>query len=145
MLVMVHGYNTGADNVRWWYRNAAQEIARRYPQVPKGLVVIGYRWSSEQINGDESGNVKDKRASALESLPKIMNWVYGMSRVGAIVGVIGSFVGYLLLVFKGVFCTRSTDVFSGGVNAKLVSGVGLTSSSQVNINISNLRIMGAVK
>ena len=113
VLIMVHGYNTGADNVRWWYRNAAQEIARRYPQVPKGLVVIGYRWSSEQMNGDESGNVTDKRKSALESLPKIMNIVYGLSRVGAIVGVVGSFVGYVLLAFKGVNWILVLAAFSG--------------------------------
>src|SRR5438105_10200695 len=48
--------------------------------------------------------------------------------------------GALLVFVGGVFCTRSADVVSGGVNAKVVSGVGLTSSSQVNINISNQRI-----
>ena len=113
VLIMVHGYNTGTDNVRWWSQNAAREIAKRYPQVPKGLVLIGYRWSSEQISGDESGNVTDKRTSALESLPKIMNIVYGISRVGAIVGVVGSFVGYVLLVFKGVSWITLLAAFSG--------------------------------
>ena len=112
VLIMVHGYNTGTDNVRWWAQNAAREIAKRYPQVPKGLVLIGYRWSSEQMSGDESGNVTDKRTSALESLPKIMNIVYGISRVGAIVGVIGSFVGYVLLVFKGVSWIALLAAFS---------------------------------
>src|SRR6476646_1566877 len=43
------------------------------------------------------------------------------------------------LDFWGAFCARSTDGFSDGVNAKFVSGVGLTSSSQVNINNSNQR------
>jgi pimeloyl-ACP methyl ester carboxylesterase len=113
VLVLIHGYNTGADNVRYWYRNAAQEISRRYPQVPKGLVVIGYRWSSEQMNGDESGDMNSKRTSALDSLPKIMNWAYGVSRVGAIVGVIGSFIGYLLLGFKGISWILVLATFSG--------------------------------
>ncbi len=113
VLVLIHGYNTGVDNVRYWYRNAAQEISRRYPQVPKGLVMIGYRWSSEQMNGDESGNMKSKRTSALQSFPKIMTWVYGASRVGAIVGAIGSFIGYLLLGFKGISWILVLATFSG--------------------------------
>jgi pimeloyl-ACP methyl ester carboxylesterase len=113
VLILVHGYNTGADNVRYWYRNAAQEIARRYPQVPKGLVVIGYRWSSEQMNGDESGDVNAKRKSALDSLPKIMNQVYAVSRVGAIVGFVGSFLGYLLLTLKGIGWVFWLATFSG--------------------------------
>ena len=125
VLVMVHGYNTGADNVRYWYRNAAQEIARRYPQVPKGLVVVGYRWSSEQMNGDESGNVNAKRKSALESLPKIMNMVYGISRVGAIVGIVGSFVGYVLLGFKGVNWIFMLAFFSGLFTVSVVLFVPL--------------------
>ncbi len=113
VLVLIHGYNTGADNVRYWYRNAAQEIARRYPQVPKGLVMIGYRWSSEQMNGDESGDINAKRTSALQAFPKIMTWVYAVSRVGAIVGVIGSFIGYLLLGLKGVSWIFMLATFSG--------------------------------
>ena len=49
------------------------------------------------------------------------------------------------LDFSGEFCARSTGRLSDGVSAKFVSDVGLTSSSQVNINNSNQRIMRAVK
>ncbi len=113
VLVMVHGYNSGADSVRGWYQNAAQEIARLYPQAPKGLVLIGYRWSSEQMNGDESGDVRSKRIAAQSALPKMMNLLYDLSKLGAIFGVIGSFLGYVLLVLKGVSWVILLAIFSG--------------------------------
>ena len=50
-----------------------------------------------------------------------------------------------MLDFTGEFCARSTGGFSDGVNANFASDVGLTSSSQVNINCSNQRIMRAAK
>ncbi len=113
VLVLVHGYNTGRENVQYWYREAAKEIARRYPQCPKGLVLIGYRWSSEQMNGDESGDVKSKRTSARQALPKIMNTTYQVSMVAAIAGFVGSFVGYGLLLLKGVSWMGVLAIFSG--------------------------------
>lgn len=113
VLVLVHGYNTGRENVQWWYREAAKEIARRYPQSPKGLVLIGYRWSSEQMSGDESGDVKSKRNAARQALPKIMNTTYQVSMVAAIAGFIGSFVGYGLLLLKGVSWLAVLAIFSG--------------------------------
>ena len=113
LLVMVHGYNTGRENVYNWYRDAARDITRRYPQLPTGLVLIGYRWSSEQMNGDESGDVKSKRKSARQSLPKIMSYVYQLSLIGAIAGFVGSFVGYGLLMAKGVSWLAVLAVFSG--------------------------------
>ena len=113
LLVMVHGYNTGRENVYNWYRDAARDITRRYPQLPKGLVLIGYRWSSEQMNGDESGDVKSKRKSARQSLPEIMSYIYQLSLMGAIAGFVGSFVGYGLLLGKGVSWLAVLVIFSG--------------------------------
>ncbi len=113
LLVMVHGYNTGRENVRNWYRDAAKDIARRYEQVPKGLVLIGYRWSSEQMDGDESGDVKSKRRAARQALPKIIGYAYQLSLMGAIVGVVGSFIGYGLLLAKGVNWLGVLVIFSG--------------------------------
>jgi hypothetical protein len=113
VLILVHGYNTGRENVQYWYREAAKEIARRYPQLPKGLVLIGYRWSSEQMNGDESGDIKAKRTAARQALPKIMNATYQASMVAAIAGFVGSFVGYGLLLLKGVSWIAVLAIFSG--------------------------------
>ena len=113
VLVMVHGYNTGRENVRNWYRDAARDITRRYAKLPKGLVLIGYRWSSEQMNGDESGDVKSKRNSARQALPKIMNYIYQISLMGAIAGFVGSFIGYGLLLVKGVSWLAVLAIFSG--------------------------------
>jgi hypothetical protein len=113
VLVMVHGYNTGRENVRKWYRDAAIDITRRYPKLPKGLVLIGYRWSSEQMNGDESGDVKFKRKSARQSLPEIMDYIYKFSFMGTIAGIAGSFIGYGLLLAKGVSWLAILVIFSG--------------------------------
>lgn len=113
VLVMVHGYNTGRENVRNWYRDAAIDITRRYAQLPKGLVLVGYRWSSEQMNGDESGDVKSKRKSARQSLPEIMDYVYQFSLMGTIAGVVGSFIGYGFLLTKGVSWLAILVIFSG--------------------------------
>lgn len=113
ILILIHGYNTGRDNVQDWYRSAAEEIASRYPQCPKGLVVIGYRWSSEQMTGDESGDPKTKRLAARQALPKIMNSIYQISLGMAIVGFLGSLLGYGLLVFKGVSWLPVLATFSG--------------------------------
>ena len=60
-------------------------------------------------------------------------------------GVADAFMRTGTAGFGGVLCARSAVEFSDGVNAKFVSDEGLTSSSQVNINNSNLRIMRAVK
>jgi hypothetical protein len=107
VLVMVHGYNTGRENVRKWYRDAAIDITRRYPKLPKGLVLIGYRWSSEQMNGDESGDVKFKRKSARQSLPEIMDYIYKFSFMGTIAGItVGKgreLVGYIGDFFRAVY------------------------------------------
>ncbi len=113
VLVLVHGYNTGRENVQYWYREAAKEIARRYPQSPKGLVLIGYRWSSEQMSGDESGDVKSKRNAARQALPKIIDSIYQVSMVTAIAGFIGSAMGYGLLLTKGVSWLAVLAIFSG--------------------------------
>jgi hypothetical protein len=113
LLVMVHGYNTGLDGVRYWSQEAAKEIAKRYPQTPKGLVLIAYRWSSEQMTGDESGDVKSKRVSARQALPKIMHYTYQVSMAMAIAGFLGSAVGYGLLLLKGVSWLAVLAIFSG--------------------------------
>ncbi|OUC12770.1 MAG: hypothetical protein B0A82_20535 [Alkalinema sp. CACIAM 70d] len=96
VLILIHGYNTGRDNVRRWYRETCEYIAQNYPQFPKGLVVIGYRWSSEQISGDESGNFADKRLFASESLPKFAKAVYVISLVGIALGAVGGLLSFIL-------------------------------------------------
>lgn len=113
VLVMVHGYNTGCTNVHKWYRDAAIDITRRYAKLPKGLVLIGYRWSSEQMNGDESGDVKSKRQSARQSLPGILDYIYRFSLMGTIAGLVGSFIGYGVLLAKGVSWLAILIIFSG--------------------------------
>ena len=65
------------------------------------------------MNGDESGDVKSKRKSARQSLPKIMSHTYQLSLMGAIAGFVGSFIGYGLLLEKGVSWLGVLAIFSG--------------------------------
>lgn len=90
VLVMIHGYNTSRAGVEHWYKTACEYISQHYPQTPQGLLVIGYRWSSEQIVEDESGSFSDKRKFAKQALPKLMSVISRLGLVGLIAGVVGA-------------------------------------------------------
>ncbi|MEB3295732.1 MAG: alpha/beta hydrolase [Synechococcales bacterium] len=101
ILVLIHGYNTGRDGVRNWYRNACEYIAQHYPNTPKGLVVLGYRWSSEQVTEDESGKFLDKRNYAKQSLPTLMDLIYRYALIGILVGLAGLILTIAIALLKG--------------------------------------------
>lgn len=96
ILILIHGYNTGRSGVEQWYKTACEYISRQYPQRPKGLVVLGYRWSSEQFSGDESGTWQNKIQFAQKSLPR---FVSGLSQF-ALLGIAGSLLGLLVSLWK---------------------------------------------
>ncbi|MBD2327384.1 alpha/beta hydrolase [Alkalinema sp. FACHB-956] len=96
ILILIHGYNTDRNNVQQWYRDTCEYIAHHYPQHSQGLVVIGYRWSSEQISGDESGKFADKRLFAWEALPKFAKGVYIFSLAGIAIGAVGGLLSFFL-------------------------------------------------
>jgi hypothetical protein len=88
ILFAVHGYNTGlgnfatvenqqpqGDGVKGWYQDIRNDIARNYDQKSKGLMMIGYRWPSEQINGHGNDTLKSKLSSARQSLPTTLKVV----------------------------------------------------------------------
>lgn len=92
ILVMIHGYNTGKAGAEHWYKTTCEYISQHYSEVPKGLILIGYRWSSEQIVEDESGSFKDKRKFAKDALPKLMSLLTRLGIIGLIVGFVGTIV-----------------------------------------------------
>jgi len=61
LLVVIHGYNTplgeyaaegqAGRGAQGWYQNIRDHVVQRCPNRSKGLVLIGYRWPSEEING----------------------------------------------------------------------------------------------
>lgn len=73
VLVLTHGYNTDRNGANTWYTTACEYLRDQYrDRVPKGLVVIGYRWSSEKFNNDESGSFWEKLRYTLNSIPLLM-------------------------------------------------------------------------
>ena len=98
ILIVIHGYNTSRAGVRNWFESIQQHLAIHHSKSrPKGLILIGYRWPSEQIfphpseTPEEGGSSRDKYRSARKALPVILGKV---SRCGTI-GLIGGIVGIL--------------------------------------------------
>lgn len=79
LLIAIHGYNTAlggfADDkqqgrgVMGWYQDIADHITNRCLGRSKGLMLIGYRWPSEQINGVGNDTIGAKIRYAQQSLP----------------------------------------------------------------------------
>jgi Alpha/beta hydrolase of unknown function (DUF900) len=100
ILIMIHGYNTPKSGAEDWYKKTCEYISQNYSEVPKGLLAIGYRWSSEQIVADESGDFKDKKEFAQKALPKLMSVVTKSGITGLIVGLVGTIISVLITLFK---------------------------------------------
>ena len=113
IVVMIHGYNTPQSGVEHWYQQACAEIGQRYRDLPPGLVIVGYRWPSEQI-ADESGKFAAKRRFAGQSLPLLLRLISRFGTVGAIAGTIIGIIGLIGLLFKQsialAFLTTATIV-----------------------------------
>lgn len=81
ILIAVHGYNTGLKNfasaqpprrgrgVKGWYQEIRNHIEDHCLQGSEGLVLIGYRWPSERINGGGNDRFSYKLRYASRSLP----------------------------------------------------------------------------
>jgi pimeloyl-ACP methyl ester carboxylesterase len=89
ILVLIHGYNNGSSFVEWTYREACKLIAQQHREIPKGLVILGYRWPSEEIAGPDSKDLKANLGIAWKALPKV---VKGTAQL-AIALLLTSFVG----------------------------------------------------
>ncbi len=82
ILVAVHGYNTAlgsfgtvdapGDGTKGWYQDIRDHIEQRCDRKADGLVLIGYRWPSEQVDGRGSDTLKNKISYAFQSLPKAL-------------------------------------------------------------------------
>ena len=106
ILIVIHGHNTSRAGVRNWFESIGQHLAIHHRKSrPKGFILIGYRWPSEQIfplpsEGQEKDNsFSDKYKSARKALPvilgKISRWgTIGL--VGGIIGILASFVATAL-------------------------------------------------
>ncbi|MBE9063690.1 alpha/beta hydrolase [cf. Phormidesmis sp. LEGE 11477] len=100
ILIVVHGYNTAlgsfatarspGTDTKGWYQDIRNHIAKRCDRRPKGLVLIGYRWPSEQINGSAPDTIGNKLRYALRSLPVVLKVVSTVGIVLLALAVIGT-------------------------------------------------------
>lgn len=97
ILVVIHGYNTSKTGVREWFERIYKHLDTHYCSTrSKGLILIGYRWPSEQISPkpaesqEEGGSFEKKRKSSKDALPVILGKVFRWSTLGLIGGISGS-------------------------------------------------------
>ncbi len=91
ILVVIHGYNTelgsfSPDNqpgkgkgTKGWYQDIRNHIEQRCDRKSPGLILIGYRWPSEKVNGDGKDSFKNKLQYARQSLPIVLQTIAALS------------------------------------------------------------------
>lgn len=122
ILFAVHGYNTAlgsfatdenqrqrGNGVKGWYQNIRDHIAKHFPQRSSGLVLIGYRWPSEQVNGRGNDTLDHKLGYARQSLPIALKVV-----------VIAAFLALLGLTLAAVFTPWPGSVVFGFVGGSIL-------------------------
>lgn len=108
ILIVIHGYNNSASNVRKWFESICQHLTHRYEHSRSpGFLLIGYRWPSEKVS------FKSPLQWARESLPFILSNMSKWGKNGlflSIIGLIGSvlfwkpsYLIWLLTVFAIIF------------------------------------------
>ncbi|MFM2313279.1 MAG: hypothetical protein RLZZ04_2555 [Cyanobacteriota bacterium] len=119
ILIVIHGYNTSKIGVKKWFESIARHLASHHSQSRSpGLILIGYRWPSEQIfpRGqdiqEEGGSFEDKRQSANQALPVILGRIFRGGSIGLIVGIIGSVVSVIAIAMGSSQGTMMLIIFS---------------------------------
>lgn len=122
ILIMIHGYNTGQSGAEWWYKTACEYISQHYQKAPKGLLVVGYRWSSEKISEGDSGNFKDKIKFTQQALPRLLSLISKLGIVGVIVGLIGTIAG----IFAALSLTFGVEILLAFVVLLILSLIAIS-------------------
>ncbi|MGI8933686.1 MAG: alpha/beta hydrolase [Phormidesmis sp.] len=119
ILIAIHGYNTGlgefataqdgykhGSGVKGWYQNIRNHIAKTRTNCPPGLMLIGYRWPSEEVKGVDNDTLGHKLQYARKSLPLTLKVISRIAIAIFIVLLILSLVtdlpGTLLFSIVGV-------------------------------------------
>ena len=141
VLVVIHGYNTSKMGVRDWFESIYEHLAGHYKTCSKGLLLIGYRWPSEQIFPHESemqeegGSFKEKRQSARQALPVILGRII---RLG-LIGLTGSTIGSLISV--GAIALKIPNAVTLLVTFLVLIMISLAAISPI-VTILALRVAG---
>ncbi|MDJ0676889.1 MAG: alpha/beta hydrolase [Calothrix sp. MO_167.B42] len=95
IVIAVHGYNTALGNfatknqqgkgAKGWYQNIRNHIVKKCPNRSKELVLIGYRWPSEEVN---IKLIISGFGSACNSLPKGLKFLSFVAFISFLLGLI---------------------------------------------------------
>jgi hypothetical protein len=112
LLILIHGYNNGSSFVEWTYREACKLIAQQHKEIPKGLVIIGYRWPSEEIAGPDSKDLKTNLAIAWKALPKVIKGTAQIAIGLLLTSFVGGALSGVFVVFQSSWWLGSSFLFS---------------------------------
>ncbi|PZO11531.1 MAG: hypothetical protein DCF25_19200 [Leptolyngbya foveolarum] len=91
LLIAIHGYNTALGEfatddptsqrrgVRGWYQDIRNHINEHCDRRSAGLVLIGYRWPSEEIKGGGNDSFARKIRYAQQSLPIFLRVILALA------------------------------------------------------------------
>ncbi|MBD1846191.1 alpha/beta hydrolase [Cyanobacteria bacterium FACHB-63] len=97
ILIAIHGYNSSKSGARWWYEEIRRYVDQNFADhVSPGFMVIGYRWSSENVFPSGSGQ---KSSSILKFLQGASKAFKALPKPLAIAGIFGS----AIWVIGGIF------------------------------------------
>ncbi len=109
ILIAIHGYNTGlgefatakdeykyGSGVKGWYQDIRNHIAKNCTNCSPGLMLIGYRWPSEEVKGVDNDSLGRKLQYARKSLPLILKVISRVAIAVFIALVLLSLVSDLL-------------------------------------------------
>jgi hypothetical protein len=96
ILIVIHGYNNSAFNVREWFNSICEHLTNRHNRSRSpGFLLIGYRWPSEKVSPKlsedmvASGSFQEKLRWAKESLPFVLGSMSKGGKNGLLLGIIG--------------------------------------------------------
>jgi Alpha/beta hydrolase of unknown function (DUF900) len=119
ILIVIHGYNTSKIATEKWIQSIYQHLASHHSQNrSKGLILIGYRWPSEQTSPksteaqEAGGSLRDKLRSARAALPVVLGKVSRIGIIGLIGGMTGLVASIIAILWQSTLATIFLIVFS---------------------------------
>jgi Alpha/beta hydrolase of unknown function (DUF900) len=119
ILIVIHGYNTSKIATEKWIQSIYQHLASHHSQNrSKGLILIGYRWPSEQTSPkstekqESGGSWRDKLRSAGSALPVVLGKVSWAGIIGLIGGTSGLVISILAISWQSTQAINFLIVFS---------------------------------
>jgi hypothetical protein len=107
LIIAVHGYNTGRKEVKDWFESISNFInTDAWISKDNNKLFIGYRWPSEKIGADESGNFWKKSMDGYKAMPIILRGILGFGVTGLISSI------FLIYIFKLLWLAVPIIIFT---------------------------------